>query len=428
MKIILIYLPHPYLKQPDAQAPLGLMYLASVLQDVAGLEVDIKNYSSYHDEEAIADLPQADMYGITVTSLELLQANRFGAMIKAKYPYAKVGIGGPGAYTDEFVDYDVIDFACKGEGEQEIFNIIEDYRNDSLKNVYVATPMKDLDAVPFPSRHLLNGKQGGNIFAYDKNYMNGGSTIVSTSRGCPYQCSFCSSPFFTGLNKGVRYRSAKSVYDEIKHVIDAYGIRQFRFSDDMFSSRPKRVYEICELLGQLDIVWRVSTRVNPFDKDMVQTMFDAGCKEVSLGIESFDDDVLKTLNKRSTAEDNARALEIAKEVGMTSRVLFMIRTPGQTKHTVEKNITWLSRVPYDIIACTSFVPLPGSDIWINPDKYDIEILNRNLDDYNFYFFGKDGENELKDIIRIKSRDLNEFNAESEEFRDYLKETGKLNQG
>jgi len=161
---------------------------------------------------------------------------------------------------------------------------------------------------------------------------------------------------------------------------------------------------------------------------MAKTMFDAGCKEVSFGVESFDNVVLEILNKKSTAEDNARALEIAHEVGMTTRILFMIRTPGQTKDTVATNIQWLSRVPYNIIACTSFVPIPGSDIWINPDAYDIEILNRNLDDYNFYFFGKEGENELKNIIKIKSRPLDKFNAESKEFRDYLKETGKLNQG
>jgi radical SAM superfamily enzyme YgiQ (UPF0313 family) len=427
-KIALIYLPHPYLKQPDAQAPLGLMYLAAVLESVEGVDVEIKNYSSFQNDEAIADLPKADLYGITVTSLELLQANRFAAMIKGKYPNAKVGIGGPGAYTDEFVDYGAIDFVCKGEGEKEILDIIADYKKNALKKVYVSSPIKDLDSIPFPSRHLLNGKQGGNIFAYDKNYKQGGSTIVSTSRGCPYRCSFCSSPFFTGLNKGVRYRSAQSVYNEIKHVIEAYGIRQFRFSDDMFTSRRRRVFEICDLLGELDIVWRISTRVNPFDKEMTRVMFDAGCKEVSFGVESFDDDVLRMLNKKSTAQDNANALEIAKEVGMTTRVLFMIRTPGQTKHTVQTNIKWLNRVPYDIIACTSFVPLPGSDIWINPDSYDIEILNRNLDDYNFYFFGKDGQNELKNIIKIKSRPLDEFNSESEEFRDYLKETGKLNQG
>ena len=106
----------------------------------------------------------------------------------------------------------------------------------------------------------------------------------------------------------------------------------------------------------------------------------------------------------------------------------MIRTPGQTPLTIQRNIQWLEEVPYDIIACTSFVPLPGSDIWDLPDRYEIEILNRNLDDYNFYFFGKNGENELKDIIKIKNRTLLEFNEESQEFRNYLKQTGKLNEG
>lgn len=65
MKIILIYLPHPYLNQPDAQAPIGLMYLASILEK-SGHQVILKNYSSYLTHEAISDLPEADFYGITL--------------------------------------------------------------------------------------------------------------------------------------------------------------------------------------------------------------------------------------------------------------------------------------------------------------------------------------------------------------------------
>ncbi len=157
-------------------------------------------------------------------------------------------------------------------------------------------------------------------------------------------------------------------------------------------------------------------------------MFEAGCKEVSFGVESFDDHVLKVLKKGTTAKDNAAALEITDKIGIKSRILFMIRTPGQTKDTVPINIEWLNRVPYNIICCTSFVPIPGSDIWNNPDSYNIEILNTNLDEYNFYFFGSRGENRLKSIIKIKDRPLEELNAESEYFRDYLKSTGKLNEG
>ena len=82
-KIILIYLPHPYLKQPEAQAPMGLLALASVLL-TNNIEVDVKNYTSLSVEEAIKELPEASIYGITVTSLELLAANRFAKVIKDK--------------------------------------------------------------------------------------------------------------------------------------------------------------------------------------------------------------------------------------------------------------------------------------------------------------------------------------------------------
>jgi len=72
--------------------------------------------------------------------------------------------------------------------------------------------------------------------------------------------------------------------------------------------------------------------------------------------------------------------------------------------------------------------LPGSDIWNNPDKYNIKILNRNMDDYNFYFFNKDKENKLKNIIRIKDRSLEDLNRETIHFKEFLKSTGKLNTG
>ena len=289
-------------------------------------------------------------------------------------------------------------------------------------------PVHDLNTIPFPARHLLKTTQGGNIFAYGKHYATGDSTVILTSRGCPFKCSFCGSPYFTNLCGGVRFRKAKNICDEIKSVVDEFNIKQFRLSDDMFIASRQRTINICHLIGELGISWRISTRVKPFDYEIAKTMADAGCKEVSFGIESFDNNVLKALKKGTTATENAKAIKICKDAGMTSRVLFMIRTPGQSKHTVPINIKWLEQTPYDIIACTSFVPMPGSDIWTNPDDYNIEILNRNLDNYNFYFYGSGGENKLQNIIRIKGRSLEELNEETTKFKNYIKSTGKLNTG
>ena len=428
MKIGLIYLPHPYLGQPDAQAPLGLMYLAAVIEMSYSLECEIFNFSSLHTHEALKALTECDIYGITVTSFELPQANRFAYLIKELYPKSKIFLGGPGTYSKEFVDWEVIDSICIGDGEMTFPQMIKDNNNNELRKVYHGYPLKNLDNIPFPARHKLNSSQGGNIFAYNKQYKGEGSTIIITSRGCPFQCAFCSSPYFTKTNKGVRYRSAENIRDEIISVKATYNIQQFRISDDMFMSNKERVYEICDLIGPLDIAWRISTRVKPFDEELVKVMYQAGCKEVSFGVESFDNHVLKTLKKGTTAEDNAKAIEIAKKIGMDVRILFMIKTPGQRKETVPLNIEWLERLPYDIIACTTFIPIPGCDIWHNPHDYGITINDRNLDHYNFYFFGKLGENKIQNIISFNDRDNDEVNEETQQFREYLKNAGKVNRG
>ncbi|HNW31048.1 MAG TPA: radical SAM protein, partial [Spirochaetota bacterium] len=292
---------------------------------------------------------------------------------------------------------------------------------------YYGKTITDLELLPLPARHLLKDKQGGNIFAYNNNYIGDESTVIISTRGCPYKCSFCSAPKLTHSNK-VRFRKAESVASEMRHVINTYGIRQFRFSDDMFTANKKKMLALCEEIGRLGAIWRISCRVKPLDEEMLRAMWDAGCRELSLGIESFDDAVLKGLNKNATCKDNVKALELSAKVGYKTRILFMIRTPFQTRNTIEINKYWIERLPFTIMACTSFIPIPGCDVWYNPDKYNIEILDRDLDKYNFYMFGPDGKRPLDAIIKIKDRPLDEFMRESEEFRDWVDDFGKINRG
>jgi len=401
------------------------MYLAALLEKTH--EVDIKNYSSFAIEDAIEDLDESDVYGITATSLEVPIANQFASLIKQKYPNSKILIGGPGTVTPKYIDSKSIDSIVYGEAEVIIFDIIKDVEKDNLSPLYHGAPVPNLDTLPFPARHMLNGSgQGGNIFAFNKNYHDGGSTVILTSRGCPYKCSFCSSRFIG--ERHMRYRSPESVVNEMRQVMDLYNIYQFRISDDMFSANIPRARKLCELIGPLGIKWRISTRTKPIDSGLYKLMADAGCKEVSFGVESFDNNVLKVLEKGTTAKENAHALRVAADAGIQTRILFMIRTPGQTKDTVPANIKFLNAVPYTIICCTTFVPLPGSAIWDDPDKYGVEILDRDLSHYNFYFYSKDGPNELRELIRLKNRDPKEVEEETLFFRDYLKSTGRLNVG
>ncbi|DAC71834.1 MAG TPA: hypothetical protein DSN98_08315 [Thermoplasmata archaeon] len=425
MDVVLIYLPKPFLKEPEAQAPLGLMYLAAVLEGDKR-SVELANYSSHTEDEAIAELTEAVLYGITVTSMEIPYANSFAKRIKEKYPKSRIILGGPGIYSREvfdWIDKDVIDSVCMGEGERIITKILDDAKRGCLKCWYTGIPTEYLDGVPFPARHLLKNKQGGNIFAHGYNYIGNESTVILSSRGCPWNCSFCSAPALRDEhgNGRMRFRGNHSIISEMKHVIDEYGIRQFRFSDDSFTSGKARMISLCKEIEKLNVAWRISCRVKPLDEEMLQALWNAGCKELSFGIESFDTNVLKGLQKGTTCEDNVSALELADKVGFQTRMLFMIRTPFQTKETIRLNRYWIQRVPFSVIACTSFIPIPGSDVWENPDKYNIEILSKDLLKYNFYMFGPEGRRKLEPLIKIKDRDLTEFMEESEEFRAWVDE-------
>jgi len=424
MKVNLIYLPKPFLNEPNAQAPLGLLYLAAMLEE-EGISVSLSNLAHCSTWGAITQIEEADLYGITVTSMEVPQANRFASLIKERFPNSKIIIGGPGTVSAECIDDSFIDSICFGEAETTIVEIVRDAERGDLRPVYNCGLLCDLDSLPLPSRHLLGNNQGGKIFAFGKSYKGTASTVLLTSRGCPCKCSFCASPT---LWPKVRMRSADNVIEEAKHIV-SMGIHQIRISDDMFLCNLPRAKAICAGFKELGILWRISTRVKPFTPEIASMLFSSGCREVSFGIESFDDEVLRVLQKGTTAKDNIQACIIAKDAGLTIRGLMMIRTPGQTECTVGRNILGIEATPMDIVACSTFVPLPGSEIWNNPSKFGIEILSRNLEDYNFYFFGKGGkENELKSVIRPLYRTLAEFNKETLEFRDYLKSTGKVNKG
>jgi len=168
-------------------------------------------------------------------------------------------------------------------------------------------------------------------------------------------------------------------------------------------------------------------RTDCFDEEIARVLQGSGCKEVEFGIESFDDDVLKLLNKKATAADNMRTLKTAHDCGLNSRLLMMIRTPGQSVRTVPANIECLQKARFHMVACGYFIPIPGSAIWRDPGKYGIEIIDRNIEHYDFLPYNRFGERP-RDVIRISGRSLEEVNKETEEFLGYLKSTNKMHRG
>lgn len=426
LRFCLINPPHPYLVNPNAQAPLGLLYVASWIREL-GYDVLYENYSCVSDIEHL-EIPEADIYGITGTFMDVDSSNRLAKRIKQLYRKVAVVVGGPISLSHESLDFDYINSVVMREGEYAIPKIVQDLRDRcKLQKFYHGDRIEDLDSLPFPARDLVEGPLGGSIFAQGKNYYGTESTVLSTSRGCPSNCTFCASPKLWG--RMVVHRSGRNVVKEVEHVINDFGVRQFRFSDDNLTADRTRLNDLCEAFGGLRIAWRASIRVKPCSVEMFRMMKLAGCQEVCFGIESGDDEVLRTLQKRTTVEENKIAIRNAKSADLDVRVLMMAGCPGETKRTLQRNIDFLDSIKgqYDAIALTNFTPLPGTQVALNPAKHGCEILDQK-ESKSVCFFDSDGEHKWTHFVRPVGLTMKELDESKKAFAEYVRNTGVLNEG
>ncbi len=416
MKATLINPPRSYLIEPEAQAPMGMLYIAAVLEQ-EGWEIQ------YVDLAFTDDIPEADLYGITVTSADYPDAVEIAKQLKPRGGPIVLGgrhITGVNGKVD-----DVFDVVVIGEGEQAIRDIARNWPR--LEKVYKRPVITNLDSLPFPARHLLP-IQGKNVFAYKKRYWEGETTCLLTMRGCPFKCAFC-----TAGGEVVRYRSVDNVIAEIQHVIDTYGIREFRLSDDTLTVNRERLLELLPRMKECGIFWRASIRARPLDPELLELLADSGCVELSYGIESGDQRVLDRVHKGVTLEQSETAMKWSKEAGMTVRALMIAGLPGESPNSAYKTIEFMekTRQYWDIAALTNFVPLPGSPIWNEPARFGVTKI-KHVDDFNFYLWkpGVDGPEMTEIVNHIELADLSpeQMTKNKRVLRAYFIGLDKVNKG
>ncbi len=396
--LCLINPPRPDLVNPHAQAPLGILYLAAVAEQ-AGHCVAVMNLAGAGMEPESWRLPEAIVYGITGTFLDVETVNVLATEIKRRSkPGVRVIVGGPIVLSAAELNSEVIDTIVYGEAEDRIGRLCEGARESRPVEA-----IKNLDALPFPARHLWSGPIGGNVFLGGTNYFGGGSATLLTSRGCPMACAFCAGPALA--SRKVRFRSAESVVAEMELCVQDFGIRQFRFSDEFFTCNPAHVEGICGEILRSDVLWngdgcawRVSIGVKPHDVNTFKLMRAAGCREVALGVESADPRVLEVLNKRQSPEDALAALTAARIAGLKTRALMMCGTPGERPETLRHNLTFLRTAPFDALAMMIFTPIPGSAIATDPGRYGCRIVSPNR---SLCLYGPDGRADISPTISVE---------------------------
>jgi radical SAM superfamily enzyme YgiQ (UPF0313 family) len=228
--------------------------------------------------------------------------------------------------------------------------------------------IKDLDSLPFPARHLLPMDVYAQAVKQNplRGEINKPYTIIITSRGCPYNCVFCSSCVVWG--KAWRPRSPKSVVDEVEQVVKTFGIKQVDFSDDNMTLDRQRMIEICDLIVERKLKFEWFTpngiRADTLDEELLRKMKTAGCKKIRIapesGVQRVVNDVIKKNLDLKTVE---HAVVLCKRVGVKVGCFFVIGLIGETKADIEKTIQFaykLRRLGADTFIFSIAMPLYGT--------------------------------------------------------------------
>lgn len=353
-----------------AQFSLGILYLSSQLKKM-GCEVEIFD-SNAND---ISSIPFSDVYAFSVVYNTYKSSVDLANKIKSKYPDCKCIIGGVHVTTDHENINGIFDSIFIGQSELTIQQYARDLENGCDQRNYEQTGLLDLDSFDADRSLLpLDYIKTSSIFTH-ASFDDGGSTSIMFSRGCPFKCSFCSSPVL--YKRKMAFRSVDKIVEEIKEIIETYGIRQFRIQDDTFTCRIKFVKELTEKLKPLDIFYRCSTRVNVVTEEIIKDLYDSGCREIGLGIEVADNDCLKALNKQITIEQAEKAINIIRKFPIKIRCFFMMGLPCDSEDTMRKNIEFIERVKADNVIVGNFIPFPGNDMYINKSQYGIKSVKEN---------------------------------------------------
>jgi len=154
------------------------------------------------------------------------------------------------------------------------------------------------------------------------------------------------------------------VREEMKQIIEGYGVKFFRFLDDAFTVNRRRVLKLCEEIKDLECEWRCITRADWIDKELLEAMKEAGCVGCDFGIESGSQRILNMMNKRLTVEGNIKAIKLMKEVGLSPKVFLICGFPGETEKDIELTKRFMQVAKPDSFTLSQFTP----NGWFYPDE------------------------------------------------------------
>lgn len=383
--VTLIRVPNYLLFDEKLQTPLGILQIAAYLRK-HGIIVQVCDLAGEPPEQWANKIIHGDIIGISATTGDYPMACRVAEVAKSLYPKSLLVIGGAhaSALPDESINSGPFDIAVIGEGEETIYELAMGNSTPNgicyrIPDGSIVTPprplQKKLDDFPFPAWDLIPDIVSRELVEHGEE-----ATCITCSRGCSFRCSFCSQATF---GCSYRVRSATNVMQEVSLLKHVYGINQVRLVDELTLADRAHFTAICKALDKLGLKWRTHTRVDLACRhpDLLKLAADCGCVEMALGVEDPNDRILQLVNKKTTRKQCSAAVEEIRDAGMKSKAYLIVGLPGCSKESVEQMKQWVQETNPDRCTLSTFIPYPGCDIWMHPERYGIKITTTDFKDY-----------------------------------------------
>jgi len=388
--------------------PISLGYLAASLTKDGWDNIEIMDCVLHRitpekfEEEVRKTMP--DVLGMTVFSNNLSMVRRQMEIAKKINPKIVNIIGGPhpsSVPADELFAYfgDSADYAFRGEGDKGLPMLLDKifdnkvigyeeipglvWRENGVSRLNPTYMEENLDILPMPRWDMMPPDKypQATMGSFFKNFP---IAFLVTSRGCPFQCTFCASKPVVGRN--IRFRSVENVMEEIRFVSKTYGIKEFHILDDNFTLNRERATEICRrvIAEKIPVTFYAvnGLRLDTLDRELLAIMKEAGFFAINIGIESGSQRILDHMKKNLKKELVREKANLISSMGFMVSGLFIVGYPAEKREDIEETIEFAKSLELDRATFSLYLPLPGSEMY-NTLKENDELQGLDWDKVTF---------------------------------------------
>jgi len=398
MEIALIF---PRYKYPSGDTPLGLLYIATYLKEKTTHNVDVFDTTFHKDKSKLNKAlhnKKYDIVGISLMTTMLRDADWISRVIKGYSPETKVIWGGPHptVLPELSLGCRDVDAIVIGEGEETWLDLVKKkgvfrgvngiwYKEGKDIIANEARPfIDDLDKLPFPDHELVDlDSYFKHWFQLDSVARNLKGINLISSRGCPYQCSFCQPTLNRLFGTRIRKRSPENIVEELEFWKEKRHIDAFMFQDDTLICDKPWVSSICDAIleKKLNLKWGCNVRANLVDYKIFSKMKKAGLRKVFMGIESGSQRVLDDVYQKGiTIRQVKDAVTILKSLNLKVQGYFMLGAPTETIEEAKKTIRFARQLDIDEATFSITTPLPHTHLY----EKTKHLISEDVADFDYY--------------------------------------------